>query len=216
MGILYTHMYVLYIDKRVSCSDTAPTNKICRRVPLVCLSPGRLRTRSCHEWESLISNFVLQPNRLVPSLLTYSLMLNVQKNRWLMNPVAKFSSKDIAIASLPFATPPGCLLRLPSPYPPPGCPSRLPPLRQCLRSQSHTRTLPGNLVTTIKSEINFGNVFRFCELLGRTWHPRWIIKTSSSRSTSNSATALRPYHQSTTVPSLHKGLKKTWTQSLLL
>ena len=38
-------------------SDKAPTNKICRRAPLAWLGLKRLRTRSCHEWESLVSKF---------------------------------------------------------------------------------------------------------------------------------------------------------------
>jgi len=117
--------------------------------------------------------------------------------------------RPAAVSTLPPAT---TLQRLPSPYSPPGRPLRLPPLRRRSPCQSHTRTLPSNLVTAQRSFLR--TRCRFCELLGRTWHPSWIMRTSSLRSASDSATALRPYRQPPTAPFLHKGLKKT--QSLLL
>ena len=48
---------IMMISIPCASSDNAPTNKICRRAPLAWLWTERLRTRSCHERESLVSNF---------------------------------------------------------------------------------------------------------------------------------------------------------------
>jgi len=80
-------------------------------------------------------------------------------------------------------------------------------LRRRSPCQLLTRLLQENLVN---AQIFCPSTqFRFCELLGRTSHPRWIIRTSSSQSTADSATPLRPYRQPLTAPFLHKGLKET-------